>query len=150
MKISRPETMSGKIRHLENICETETEVRFSHTNKKCDRQTHRRGQTYLFRKGAPRLKNGPGLYYSSKVAEQKGALIHVMHSYKTVHDYSRIFNRPADNFMYKTLVFISLHELNVMFKTLIFSSFHAKSCIDSATSLTSFTLFSQQLQYADN
>ena len=52
MKISRPETMSGKIRHLENICEnicSETEVRISHTKSKSVTDTQRteedRGQT---------------------------------------------------------------------------------------------------------
>ena len=47
MKISRSETMSGKIRHLKifvKIYRSETEVRISHT-KKCDRQTHRGQRT---------------------------------------------------------------------------------------------------------
>ena len=51
MKISRPETMSGKIRHLENIFEN-----ISLRNRGKDRQTEDRGHSCL-EKGAPRLKN---------------------------------------------------------------------------------------------
>ena len=43
MKILRPETMSGKIRHLENICQN-ISLRnrgkvFPYKKQKCDRQT---------------------------------------------------------------------------------------------------------------
>ena len=48
MKMSRPETMSGKIRHLENICENislRNRGKDFPYKKKCDRQkTEDRGQ----------------------------------------------------------------------------------------------------------